>query len=387
MACSNGERLAARQVAVELRALGRRGARTQTQWVRPAGALVAAALAVAGVAATVVSVDRPEIGLGVAVAAVLLLLGDLSGRATLLRRMTFTRATQNVTSSGGRPDAPVRLVVTAALDTPRGGILDGGGRLPRLVSRLRRALRGHLPGRYGVLLAALTLTAACAGARVGGIDDRWLGVVQLLPSLALLALAGLLTDAATARAGRPGAGANGSAVAVALALVAALDRRPPRALAVDLVVGGAGEAGALGMRRWVAEQRRAGTGAEDVAVLHLGPCAHGTPVWWTRDGLVLAKRYHPQFIRAAGRVAAGEAHLKARPHQTRRTSGARAARAVGWPALAIGCVDAAGAVPFAGGDADTVAAVDPDAIAGALAFALGVVAALDAELADPQRTA
>ncbi|MCW3013746.1 MAG: hypothetical protein JWO02_838, partial [Solirubrobacterales bacterium] len=207
LACSNGERLAARQATRELRAIGRRGARTQTQWVRPTGTLIAAALAVTGVGGSVISVDHPEAGLVVVLAALVLLVGDLSGRAPLLRRLTYGRATQNVVSSGGRPDAPVRLIITASLDTPRGGILDGGGGVPRSLARVRRTLRGHLPGRYGVLLVSLIATAACAGARVGGIDAGWLGAVQLVPTLLLLAAAGLLTDAATARAGKPGAGA------------------------------------------------------------------------------------------------------------------------------------------------------------------------------------
>ncbi|MCW3013576.1 MAG: hypothetical protein JWO02_668, partial [Solirubrobacterales bacterium] len=167
---------------------------------------------------------------------------------------------------------------------------------------------------------------------------------------------------------------------VALALVAALDRRRPRSLAVDLVLGGAGEAGALGMRRWIGEQRRAGVRQQDVAVLHIAPCAHGTPVWWTRDGLVLALRSHPQLVAVAERVAAGEAHLGARPHESRRATAARAARAVRWPAIAVGCVDAAGVVPLAGQDADTVAVADPAAMAATLEFALAIVAGLDAEL-------
>jgi hypothetical protein len=380
-ACSNGERLAARQATRELRALGRRGARTQTEWVRPAGTLVAAAIAAAGVAASVLAVDHPQIALALAGAALLLLMGELSGRAPVLTRLTYARATQNVVSAGGRPDAPVRLVVTAALDTPRAGLLDGDGVLPRATARLRRRLRGHLPGRYGVLIAALVAVGACAGARAAGVEGRWLGGLQLAPTLALLGLAGLLTDAGTARAGRPGAGANASAAAVALALVAALDRRPPRALAVDLVLAGAGEAGALGMRRWVREQRRAGVRGQDVAVLHIGPCAHGTPVWWTREGRVLALRYHPQLTAAAARVAAGEAHLRARPHQTRGTSGARVARAAGWPAIAVGCVGPEGTVPRAGRDDDTPEHADPAAMNAALSLALGIVAALDADLA------
>lgn len=379
-ACSDGERVAARQAVKELRATGRRGARTRTVWVRPAGAALGVVLGLAGVVASLVAVDHPTTGLAVAIAAAVLLVDDLAGRAPLLRRFTYARATQNVISDGGRPDAPVRLIITAALDTPRAGILDGDGWTARFVVRMRRRLRGHLPGRYGALLLALVGITACCGARVAGLDEQWLGAVQFLPTLVALALAALLLDAAVTRPGVPGAGANAAAAAVALALVAQLDRRPPRVLAVDLVFAGAGEAGALGMRRWVADQRRAGVVSEDVAVLHIAPCGHGTPVWWTRDGLLVALPYHQQLTRIAARVAAGEAHLGARPVESRRTSGARAARAARWPAIAVGCLDDAGVVPHAGGPDDTVASVDPAAIDGVLQLALGIVAGLDADL-------
>ncbi|UTI66025.1 hypothetical protein NBH00_07410 [Paraconexibacter antarcticus] len=378
--CSDGERLAARQAARELRAFGRTGVRTQTFWVRPSGELVAIALALAGVAATVVSVDHPATGLGLAAAAVLLLAGDLSGRLPLLRWLTVAHATQNVVATGGRPEAAVRLVVTAALDTPRGGLLDGDGLVSRAVGRLRRRLGGRLPGRYGLLLLALVATAAGAGARLAGGDSTVLGVAQLAACVPLLVLIALLADAATVRAGRPGAGANASAAAVALALVAELDRRPPRALAVDLVLAGAGECGALGMRRWVADARRAGTKAEDVAVLHVAACGRGTPVWWTREGRVLALRYHPQLVAAAARAAADEAHLRARPHASRRATGGRAARAAGWPAIAVGCVGPAGIAPGGGRDVDTADTIDPDALDGTLELCLGLVRVLDAEL-------
>lgn len=379
-ACSDGERLAARQAARELLALGRRGVRTQTVWVRPSGPAVAIMLALAGVLAGVLSVDHAVPALVLAGAAVLLQAGDLSGRAPLLRRATPARATQNVVSPGGRPDAPVRLVVTASLDTPRGGLLDGSGRLPRAVARTRRALRGHLPGRHGLLLLGLVATAAGCGARVAGAGGTALGVAQLVPAVALLGLVALLADAASVRPGRPGANANASAAAVALALVAALDRRPPRALAVDLVLAGAGEAGALGMRRWVRERRRDGVRAEDVVVLHVAACGRGRPVWWTREGLVLPLRYHPQLTALAARVAAAEPHLGARAHESRRATGARAARAAGWPAIAVGCLDETGVVPDAGQDRDTVERLDPVALQGALQLALGLVAGLDEAL-------
>jgi hypothetical protein len=62
-------------------------------------------------------------------------------------------------------------------------------------------------------------------------------------------------------------------------------------------------------------------------------------------------------------------------------TGARAARAAGWPAIAVGCLDEAGVVPDSGQDSDTVDQIDTVALNGALQLALGIVAGLDAALA------
>jgi hypothetical protein len=80
--------------------------------------------------------------------------------------------------------------------------------------------------------------------------------------------------------------------------------------------------------------------------------------------------------RRAARLLAAELRGLGR----RGTSAARAARAVGWPALALGCVDAAGAVPRAGTRGDTPERVDPAALQAALEACLALVAALDADL-------
>lgn len=381
-ACSDGERLAARESTRILREHGRRGVRTQTLWVRPANPLVCALPAAAGVAATLVLVDHARVAIALAVVALLLLAGEATGRAPLLSRaLVAARATQNVVSTGGNPDAPVRLVVTASLDTPRGGLLDAGGRVPRAAAGLRRRLRGHLPGRHGLTAFLLLWVAAAAGARQAGLGAQVAGASVLVPALALLALAAGLGEAGLVRPGRPGANANASSAAVALALVAALDRRPPRMLGVDLVLAGAGEAGAVGLRRWIAAQKRAGRRAEEVVILHVAASGRGGPVWWTRDGALVPLRLHPQLRAIAARVADGERHLGARPYESRRMSGAAVARGRGWPAIAVGAVDAAGVVPDAGRDADVPDTLDPTTLADVLALALGIVARLDAELA------
>jgi hypothetical protein len=376
VAGSDAERRAARLLARELRTIGRRP-RVQTLWVRPSWPPVLALVAVLSVMGTIVSVDAPEVGVGLCAAAFLAFVADLAG-LPLLRRLTFERATQNVVSVDTR-EAPVRLIVTASVDTPRAGPLTHG-RAARLAARLRRWLGPVALGGYGVVALALLAATLLAGLRAGGAEGDVMGAIQLVPVAVLIAAIGVALDTWTGEVG-PGANANASACAVAVALVAALDRTPPPRLAVDLVLAGAGEAQALGMRRWIAAQRRAGLAPTEVAVLHIGACGDGDPVWWVRDGAVVPLGAHPQLLGVAERAAAADPALGARPVQSRRMTGARAARARGWPSLAIGAMDADGIAPRVGTRGDVPEAIDPDAMDRTLAFALAVVAGLDRELA------
>lgn len=378
VAGSDAERRAARLLARELRSMPGRRPRVQTLWTRPSWEPVLALLCGLAVLGTVVSVDHPRTGTALCGAALVLFALDLSGRFPLLRRLTFARATQNVVCRSSR-EAPVRLVITAAVDSPRDGLFARGAGA-RLVARARRVLGGALPGGFGVVAGALLLATVLAGVRALDAEGTWLGVAQLLPAVVLVAAVGIALDRAAGDTG-PGANANGSACATALALVAALDRVPPRSLAVDVVLAGAGETHALGMRRWIAARRREGVRPEEVVVLHLAPCGAGRPVWWTRDGLVLPLGYHPQLLELAAQVADGERHLGARPVTGRGATGARAARAVGWPAIAVGCLPDDDVVPEAGGPQDTTA--DAAAMAACRDFCLALIAALDRRLAPP----
>ncbi len=376
---SDAERRAARLLARELRGLGRT-ARVQTVWVRPSWPPVLVALCALAVLGTVVSVDHPRTGLGMCAAALLLFAGELSGRLPLLRRLTVARATQNVVSIADH-EAPVRLVLTAAIDVPRAGALDRGGPA-RWGAAARRRLGRLAPGGFGLMALGLLLATAGSALRELGVDATWVGLVQLVPAALLILAVGGALDHWTSDTGA-GANADASACATALALVEVLDRRPPRMLAVDVVFAGAGHAHALGMRRWIAAQRRTGVVAEEVAVIHLDACGSGTPVWWDRDGLVLPLSYHPRLTALAAETAARQPRLGARGVQGRAATGARAARAVGWPAIAVGCRDDRDLAPHAGTEDDTAQRVDPEAMAGCLEFTLALVRALDRELLAP----
>src|SRR3954470_7135999 len=167
LACSDAERRAARRYAAALRAAGRRVV-VEPLWVRPAQAWALAACAVAGVAASVVSVDRPVAGLATAVVALVLAAAEL-GPVPLLRRLTFARATQNVLSAAGAA-RPVTLILVAATDRLRAG-------------RLHRA---GIPAGP-ITVAALAVVAACTAARVAlDAGGTLLGAAQLVPTAVLV---------------------------------------------------------------------------------------------------------------------------------------------------------------------------------------------------------
>lgn len=351
---TDAERRAARALAARLRATGRQ-ARLETIWVRPRWALTHAIHALLALAGSLVSVDAPEAGLALVAVAAASLLGDLSGRLFLLRRLTPSRATQNVVSPAtGR--GPVRLVLTAAVDAPRGGIL----------ARVDQALGGRVLAIVGLATVALL---ALAVVRVAGVDARWVGAAQLLPTIVLLfALAGLADTALAEPVDAPNAA---TGAAVTLALAETLRASPPRNLSVEVVLAGAGDSGgALGLREYVRARRRA-LAAEDVAVIHVGPCGRGRPVWWTGDGLLMRLGLHPQLQRLAGEVARDETHLGARAHTGRGATGALAARRARWPAIALGALDDDGAAGLEAGE---------EPMRRTLELAVALIARLDAEV-------
>jgi hypothetical protein len=373
---SDAERRAALWLARSLQRPGR-DVEVRTLWVRPQWPAALALHAALGIVGSIVTVSSPAIGAGV-LAATLVSFGlDLSGRAFLLRSLLPRRATQNVLA---RPRARekakrVRLIVTAHYDAPRSGLAYRDG-VRRAVAR---ASRGHAPGPLTVVLGALALLTALAALQLGGAGGQILRALQLAATVALLLALALLVDIALSHTG-PGANDNASAVGVALALTAALDRAPPPHLAVDVVLAGAGEGSALGLRAQLREWRRH-LPREGAVVLDLLPCGRGRPRFWTRDGVGLPLRLHPRLVALAQAVARDEAHLEASAYRGRGSSGAYAARAAGFPALAIGCLDGDGVALGGRQHTDTVEALDPDALRAALEFCLVLVDRIDSEIA------
>lgn len=329
---SDAERRAALWLAERLREDGRPAA-VETHWVRPRWELAHALHAALGVAASLVAIDAPAVGLGLALVALLSLLLDVSGRAFLLRRLTPERATQNVVApalpasgGGGAGAVPLRLILTAHCDAPRGGLL-------RRLGGAGRAGGARLPGLLAWVALALVAVAACAGVRLADAGEAGaaLGAVQLVPTLVLLIVFGLLVDAALAGPSP----ADPAPPAIVLAAARVLAAAPPRRLAVEVVIGGAGEGQALGFLAYLRRRRPA---PEQNVVIEV-TSGGATPAWWTSDGPLLPLRYHPRLVALAAAAAQEERGLGAVGRRGRGLGAALRARQRRIPAIRVGAAD------------------------------------------------
>ena len=378
---TDAERRAAAWLAGQLRG-GRRRARVQTFWCRPNWALAHAWHVMAAIVGSLLAVHHAYLGGAIVLAALLCVVSDAVTGYSPGRRLTREHASQNVISRApAEPaDARARLIVTANYDAGRAGLAYRAGlRAPaRRLSRLTGPLS---PGWMGWLVILMAWLVAVAVARHGGSTGTPIGVVQLIPTAALVLALALLLELAGAPFG-PAAGDNGAGAAVAIALVRALDAAPPRRLSVELVLQGAGEAGMAGLHHHL-RSRRGELRPANTIVLGIAAAGGGRPRWWVSDGPFVPLRYAPRLrglAAKAARPAAGGAPI-ARRHRGRGCSPALPARSRGLPALTIGCLDPRGLAPRSHQVGDTPANLDPAAPDALLQFALTLVDAIDADLA------
>ena len=375
--CTDAERRAAAWARDALRARGR-AARLETAWVRPQWPAVHAAHATLGVAGSLLATKYAVAGLAVLAVTLVSTAGELTGRLRIASLLWPRRATQCVVSEpAGAMTGRIRLVIAASLDAGRTGAAFTGP-WARGWAAARRALRGHLSSPLAAMALALTILTAVAIVRVAAGGTSTLNVIALVPTVLLIIAFGALTDIGLSPPS-PGANRNASGVAVALALAAELDRVPPRHLAVEVVLAGAGEGGHAGLRRYVGRRRREWS-REDVALLAIGPCGAGSPCYFVSEGELPPLRLHPQLVGAAERIAIGEAHLGARAAR-RGDTGAVVGRRARWPALGVACAGHDGRAARERTDADVEDVIDDRAMAAALELCLGIVGELDRELA------
>jgi hypothetical protein len=375
---TDAERRAAIWLRRELSAQGRRDAQLEPFWSRPRWTLAHVWHAALGLAGSLVSVSSPRLGAELILIALLSVIADVLTGFSLGRRLTREAASQNVVSASGAGETDrVRLIVTANYDAGHTGLANHPG--PRaLAAWARRATGNVAPGWLGWLAIALVWLLAAAVLRAGGTRGTLIGVVQLVPTVMLVLTLALLTELAVSERS-PAACDNASGVAVALALVRELDAVPPRRLAVDVVLEGAGDGGGIGLRRYLRGRRRRLRPATTI-VLGIAACGAGRARWWVSDGALIPVAYNKRLRELCAEVASAEAHLGAAPHHGRGSTPALPARLALLPAITIGALDERGLAPRSHQLGDTSDQIDQESLEAVLAFALALVDAIDADL-------
>ncbi len=350
---TDAERRAARWLTRQLSS-PQRDARLEPFWCRPNWALAHAWHSVLGLAGSLLAVSEPRVGGALVLVALLSLVADAIAGTSLGRRLTPERASQNVVS-GPDPDRGdgrdlVHLIITANYDVGRAGLVYRD-RLRSAAAWLAGITGRAGPGWLGWLAVTLVWLLVVAVLRVDGDKGTTIGVAQLPPTVGLVLALALLLEQGTARFGL-GANDNASGVAAAVALSRALDVSPPRRLKVELVLQGAGDDGAIGLRRFL-RARRETHRAPNTIVIGIAACGAGIPCWFRSDGTLIPVGYFKQLRRLAAGVASENSHLNARPHRGRGTTPALPARSRRLPAIAIGALDQQGLAPRSHQAADT----------------------------------
>jgi hypothetical protein len=372
---SDAERRAANHLKRRLEQLDRHAETEPTEiWPRwHLTHLVHALLAIAGSA---ISVGNPLIGTILVAAAAMSAIGDITGRLPLIRRATGRRASQNVisTEDGGRPGT---LILTAHYDTARGGAAYGrlDERRAALGQLLHRPIGPAEPFVWSILLLLVT-----SAARLAGLENTVLSVVQFVPTVVLIVSLPFLADIALSGP-VPGANDNASGVATVLRLAdrygGTLDH-----MDVWVLLPGAQEAGPLGTRAWLRGHKHELDPLRTI-VLNVDEVGAGTVRYAPKEGPLIALRQHPRLVRLCHQLAEEDledGRYGAKPVTARRAGDAYAVRARGLPAITVSCAGALDRAPHHHRLGDTPDQIDPDALERAFGFCSELIELIDEEI-------
>jgi hypothetical protein len=365
LAGTDAERRAADHLTRRLRQELGRDARTEPTLTWPRWPLAQLILALLAIVGSAISVGNPTAGAILVGVATVGALGEIGGRLPLTRRLTGRRASQNVYSAEDGARAGT-LILTAHYDVARGGAAFG----PTATRLTRRT------GLSAPFAAALVVLLATTLARVAGLDGPVVSAIQFVPTVLLIVSLPLLADILLSG---PTAGANDNASGVATVLrLAERYGGDLEHLDVHVLLTGAQEPGAQGMRAWLRRHRKE-LDAETTIVLNVDEVGQGDVRYAVREGPLLALRQHTQLRQLCEQIAeedAGEGRYGAQPLSARRPSDGWAARTRGLPAITISC----GPAPDHHRPTDTPDRIDPRALDRAFGFCSELIELIDEDL-------
>jgi hypothetical protein len=374
---TDAERRTARHLERRLRELGRE-AELEPFDVWPNWPLAHLIHSVAAILGSLLATDEPLAGAIVLAVVAVLALGDLTGTFHLTRRLTGRRASQNVVSREDG-DRPGTLVLVAHTDAARSGVVfsDRAMRRRAWIGRVLRRPIGPFEPFFWAIAAAL----ACALLRLAGVEGGAVTAVQFVSTVALIVSVPLLIDIGLSEI-VPGANDNASGVATVLRLA---DRYGEELDHFDLWVlfTGSEEAFAQGAKAFLRRHRHELPRARTV-FLCVDKVGFGDVRYARREGLVLARRYHPMLVGLCDRIAAEDAEdddrYGARSFVSRSVTDAVPPRGRGYAAISIACLGEHGYAPHYHQASDVPSNLEPEALERAFGFCSELIELLDEEV-------
>jgi hypothetical protein len=232
-------------------------------------------------------------------------------------------------------------------------------------------------GPFEPLFWSMILILACTAVRLTGLESLWLTIVQFIPTVVLIVSVPLLIDIALSDV-VPGASDNASGVATVLRLA---ERYGGSLEHFDLwvLLPGAEEGLLLGSRAWLRRHRRE-LHPERTVFLNIDTVGNGTVRFATKEGFVLAFPFHPSILELCREIAEGDNGYGARGYVDRIASDGHAARAAGFPAVTLRCLNALDYAPNYHSPTDTPARVEPEALERAFGFCSELIERVDARI-------
>jgi hypothetical protein len=375
---TDSERRAANWLAERLRSEGGRRVTVEPTYVHPQAVLVEALHCAIAFAGSLAAIPSPPIGFGLVLIAATSMYFDLNARFYVLRRLFFRRASQNVVARGRRRGAGATIILTAHLDAGRTGTLYRP-RAIRWLSRLGRLI-GVPVGPFRPLFWSVAILLPILGARLAGVDNNFLSILQIIPTLTLLVGCFLLVDVQLSEV-VPGANDNASGVATAIALAGALAEDHPRNLDVWIVLVGGEESLNEGMRAFVRTHRE-DLDRDSTYVINLDDVGAGDVRYHVSEGLAVSFALDRRLIELCEAIATADRddgnRYRARPFASGFATAAVPARLSGLRATTISALEPDRLVPSRFHLPDDVPdAIDPEALARVHDFALELIRQLD----------
>ena len=368
---TDAERRTARHLAGRLEQLGR-DAEVEATSIWPRSAITHTIHALLAIVGGVLAVREPLFGTLIVLVSLVSTFGDLTGAFFLVRRLTGARASQNVvsTESGDKAGA---LYLVAHCDAGRAGLVFGRlwERRAAYSKRVRRPL-----GVFEPFFWSVVVVFACSVIRLIGITATPLTIVQFAATVVLIVCVPLLLDWALSDVS-PGANDNASGVATALRLADRFGGSLEH-LDVNVLFTGAQEAQMQGMRRFLKRHKGELDPARTI-FLSIDEVGAGTVRYVAREGYAFTYPYHPALLELCDEIADrdDETGYRARRLKSREASDAHAARAAGFPALAVTCRNALDYAPHHHRTSDTPDQIDAEALERAFGFCSDLIELID----------